>query len=123
MKATISYEGVRVECEDASAKELQELIFAIKDGPKKQTVCDKAAQAKRGRPRTHEEVSQLGAAQQQTWQYLLAHHSADGVSADEYAKDAGLELKTARIRLTKLVSLGIAHRVKRGRYRSGPGEK
>lgn len=124
MKATISYEGVCVECDDVSPKELQELIFAIKDGPpkKRQTVCDKAEQAKRGRPKITEVVESLNVSQLQTWQYLLAHDCDEGISATQYAKEAKIAHPVADNRLRKLLSLGMAHKIAPGRYRSGPGE-
>ena len=70
-------------------------------------------------PRGTVDIADLNETQLQTWQFLVAHDAEEGVPARDYAAIAGLSESGAAMRLTKLIDLGLAYRVKPGYYRPG----
>lgn len=114
MRALIAPDG-SFELEGDSA-EVVAAILQIRDTVTK-PIEFKARTRRKGRPKTTEDVVQLNESQMQTWQYLIAHDTEQGLSATDYAKDASIAHPVADNRLRKLVSLGMATKVARGRFR------
>lgn len=55
----------------------------------------------------------------ETWNWLIAHDMATGVTADAVAHALKIKLATANYRVTHLVRKDLARRVSRGHYRAG----
>lgn len=115
MKATISYQGVRIETE-GSPIELQALIFALKDIPVAVKRGPANGRKKRGRPRVHEDVAGLTSTQSDTWAYLA---SGSGARPQDVAEHFGITVEAARQRLVALAKLGAVHVDDDGLARAG----
>lgn len=61
----------------------------------------------------------LSPALAQTWEWLVAHDSTEGVTTAEVAEGLGLQEPAATWRLNRLLKKELAHRLKRGHYRAG----
>lgn len=116
MKVTVSPDGTMVFDVD-TVDQIVDLAHRLKaDGSR---ATPRSARTGPKKPKVVE-GHKLTGSQAQTWQWLTAHDTAAGLSPEDYAHDTGVTTSAAGVRLLKLVGLGLAHRVARGRYRPGP---
>jgi len=58
----------------------------------------------------------------QTWEWLVAHDNPNGVQVHAIATGLNITVHAATFRGNRLIEKGLAHRVRRGRYRPGEAE-
>lgn len=65
------------------------------------------------------ETVEIPKKQADAWNWLVANDIQKGRSVAEIAKGLGIKREAAIWRMNKLIAKGLAHRVRRGFYRSG----
>jgi ribosomal protein S25 len=108
------YPDGRIEFDDCTVEDAMRIAGLNGTAPKKSKESKK-----RGRPRETTDVADLNESQLQTWQYLTARDTEEGITAADYASDSGLTQTVADSRLRKLTELGMARKVTPGRFRAG----
>jgi DNA-binding NarL/FixJ family response regulator len=112
MKITVTPAGELVI--DADAAETASLIKSLRNGK-----VPHARKAKKQTKALESESVPLSNALVDTWNWLVANDTADGLSSQDVARGLDLKPHTATYRLNTLVEKDLAFRVVPGRYRAG----
>jgi len=82
------------------------------------TTPKKSHHKKKAIPRLAE-MESLSPELAQTWEWLVVHDGPDGIVVTNIADGLKITVNAATFRCNRLIEKGLAHRIRRGRYRPG----
>lgn len=126
MRVTVTHAGTEIMVDDADVKAIAEFVLALgKNGTAPANPKPKARPKRSHKkkptvaPLPPQESVKVSSQLYEMWQVLVNSGSSSGLSYREAALDLNIKPATAMYRLTRMVKLGLAHKVGPGMYLSG----
>jgi len=117
MRVTLPSGVVIESTDDVEAEWLAKLILnGVATKPTTPTTPKKSHHKKKVTP---PEMQSLSSELAQAWEWLVAHDDPDGIRVTVLAEGLGITVHAATFRCNRLIDKGLAHRIRRGRYRPG----
>jgi hypothetical protein len=114
VKVTVSPDG-QVAFDTDDVAQAVAMVKALRNG-----AAPEPPRSHRKKVRLSEEGESLGDRLGSAWQYLVDHDVVEGLGANDLSAGMGITATDAAARFKDLVKKGLAHKVRRGRYRPGP---